>query len=795
MLNKEGNFGNVAVNGGYLEISYNNKIIIDVNVPIPNFSAEKNRDSVVKNDDSFSDDYGNEYDIYIYSSMYGVDYTIELTDLKNESKAKDFLDNLTIKFKDEEEYLDNEFYEESSFLQPSKFFTIKTSQEEGISRLVDFFNDKNTNDIFSFDGLTQLDNQVEMGSLVFVVAGGWKAKISFDYTQGLYGVAKVIKAPYDKKGKSYTIDLKFIYFFTNVIKKEDLYDYKNTINIPNVGITVGIGEQNQAISKIEIEQAKAIMLASSKINNITNTTLFTLFPWVKDEYKSIATENYKSLIDTMPPALNVVNIANVFANYLVNYNSQHTSTLIGIFGKWGRGKTYFFDKVKDYIESINSKEKTFYFCKFQPWKYQKQESAWAYLYETILENYLTKGFDKKEKRCIGIYEFFLSKVRIIRLNFNRLGLWKFLYPILTMGLICYWIYLPFNEKFQLINIIIGILGISGIYFILKTYSFYLKTKHIAQDIINNYTKTNDYSNYLGFQNEIEKELCYLLETYIKNNERLILFIDDLDRCNEKMIIDILDGLRLVLDNDSINSRLTIVTAVDERILKKSIKHKYVNKKVSSNVSTKEYIEKFFLMGIKLNQLNDKDIIDLVDLYTEELNNSNKNEKSTDEGPNNSNKNEKSIDEEFNNNKVITLNQKESMKNNFKSQEKNTLQKEEIANLQILNSDEINSIKEVLKENLQLTPRKINIILHRYLIFKSLVLLLIDETKYNKFDQKMLIEIVVTSQNKKILQKYINHYKKNTDIEILIPLEDFPTDKINREDFIILIKFAEMVSPF
>ena len=103
---KEGSFGTVAIDGGYLEISYNEKIIKKVKVPAPNYQAEKNRDSVVENDDGFSDEYKNEYSVYVYSSRYGIDYTIELIHSEDELKATITFD-LTIKTESGKEYKSN----------------------------------------------------------------------------------------------------------------------------------------------------------------------------------------------------------------------------------------------------------------------------------------------------------------------------------------------------------------------------------------------------------------------------------------------------------------------------------------------------------------------------------------------------------------------------------------------------------------------------------------------------------------------------------------------------------------
>lgn len=812
---KEGSLGSVAVNGGYLEIIYNEKVIEKINVPAPDYSSERTSDSTNENNDIFIDEYGNEYSVYVYSSRYGIDYTIELSHTENELKAKEFLNSIIVQFNDSED----EFYEDIPINNTLKFFTIKTSKEEWIAKLLNLFNDKNTEDIFYIEGLTQLSNDVEKDNLIFIVAGGDKGKIKFDYVQGLYGIAKVVKAPYNKINKSYAIDVQFIYFFNKVLTREMFYDYKDLKNIPNIG-PMTKGEKNQAISEIKIDQAKAIILASVEITKISNNILFSLFPWVKDEYKSIATENYKSLIDTLPPALNVISIAKVFAKYLINYNSKHTTTLIGIFGMWGRGKTYFFDKVKEYILNTNNEEKKFYFCKFQPWKYQRQEATWAYLYQKILESYLKKdikyldnSFIKKILNYQGklaekykekkfLYQIIISvdleqKYKILLLNIKRLGAIKLVFSLIFILMAAIWIFfIPFDQKLNFLSWLIGSIGIVGMIYMYKSYSFYMISRHTAKNIMDMYGKTNDYSNYLGFQSEIEKELSLLLQAYIdEKKEKLVLFIDDLDRCNENILIDIIDGLKLVLDNEEINSRLLVVTAVDERILEKAIEHKYLNKKLLTNIGTREYIEKFFLMGIKLNQLNNSDIDELVDIYTDKLNYKlDEDDESIPEIEDDLN-----IDAEISGDiigqigsdgvaPVIIQSNDGNVRPLFVNNQLN------IESL-VLKGEEVQYIKEILKKVGLLTPRKINMFIHRYLIFKSLILEILDDIQYEKFHPKMLVEFVVMSQNEDKLKEFKEYYKNNMDFEIFIPLDEFSTEKINRENYIILIKFAEMVSPF
>jgi len=190
-----------ALKGGDLDITYKNSTLHIINVPSPNYSAEKDSNNTNYEQDTFHDGYGNIYEITIYSSMSDLTYTIEAVKTIDKKNAKIVCDNFKVIFipsedfnKDEYKSIATENYK-SIIDTDTHFFTIKTSQEQGIKKLLDFFNEKNTDDIFSFGGLTQLYKDVKENSLVFIVAGGDKTKIGFDYTQGLYGVAKVNELP------------------------------------------------------------------------------------------------------------------------------------------------------------------------------------------------------------------------------------------------------------------------------------------------------------------------------------------------------------------------------------------------------------------------------------------------------------------------------------------------------------------------------------------------------------------------------------------------------------------------
>ncbi|MGR6838000.1 hypothetical protein ACU5DF_02410 [Aliivibrio wodanis] len=67
------------ISGGYLIVFRGTEELTVISVPSPNFIADRYRDSVSENHDSFEDDNGNEFDISICSSNVGVDWSIQVT--------------------------------------------------------------------------------------------------------------------------------------------------------------------------------------------------------------------------------------------------------------------------------------------------------------------------------------------------------------------------------------------------------------------------------------------------------------------------------------------------------------------------------------------------------------------------------------------------------------------------------------------------------------------------------------------------------------------------------------------
>jgi hypothetical protein len=309
------------------------------------------------------------------------------------------------------------------------------------------------------------------------------------------------------------------------------------------------------------------------------------------------------------PQINVDQLAEVMSKLIRKLKQNDKGKMIGIFGNWGRGKTFLMDMIWRNLRNTSG----FHKVNFHAWKFQDTPASWAYLYEAF-----TKEYFSEEEGKISQWSNLNNFLKLLKLNYVRLGIMSFLWPIILFVLSVIW-YLLIKDWDKHFAIIVFMLGISGS--TIQTLSFVKQSfSKEAKEIFKKYYTKTSFSNLLGIQAEIQKELKSLLTTWIKEengkiNERIVLFVDDIDRCNEERIISIIDSLRVMLEDDEISKRVVVLAAIDERVLKRAIKWKYhdiimkdteLNKEgrpLMSRIIINEYMDKLFLTGINLGSLN------------------------------------------------------------------------------------------------------------------------------------------------------------------------------------------------
>ena len=144
-----------------------------------------------------------------------------------------------------------------------------------------------------------------------------------------------------------------------------------------------------------------------------------------------------------------------------------------------------------------------------------------------------------------------------------------------------------------------------------------------------YFKTPDYQENLGFRHEIETTFRTLREAWLKPDERLLIVIDDLDRCSEKSILQIIEALQLFLCVNEV----IVLLGVDQKIISNTLSHNYahlLSKEAPPCEKKKigyEYLEKFIQLPFYIPKTDkyDQYIEELVGEIIEEQNISEENE--------------------------------------------------------------------------------------------------------------------------------------------------------------------------
>ncbi len=305
--------------------------------------------------------------------------------------------------------------------------------------------------------------------------------------------------------------------------------------------------------------------------------------------------------------INVDGLSEITANIIDQIISEKGS-MVGIFGKWGRGKSFFWKELRKKMELRN-----YEIVEFLAWKYHDTPASWAYLYEAFAKTY----YKKPDKLFSVKWIFYFLKIIIS--NFRQEPILNII-RILTVTLVPFFVYFVLiNSSIKKTIDIVGVAefsaGFWGTYIFVLSY-YFSKIYSINVSNIFKRISAKKYENLLGLQATIEKDFAFLTKIW---NKKIILFVDDLDRCSEDNILKIIDSLRIMTENKIISEKVIVVAAVDERILKRVIKNKYKGMvegdKIIVDSLTREYLDKLFLFGLKLPALNNDEKIEIFDNYT------------------------------------------------------------------------------------------------------------------------------------------------------------------------------------
>lgn len=303
----------------------------------------------------------------------------------------------------------------------------------------------------------------------------------------------------------------------------------------------------------------------------------------------------------------------VYADSLVKIiknTPQDKVFTIGLFGSWGSGKSSIIKTTKDIIEAEDDKVK---FITYDAWKYVNDSFRRMFLLKIQQE--------LKQGRTEAMQRFYQSESVEAEpktyVSTNGLGM-------LCLGLLAFLIIIwscpiefetkaPIFSGITLIGLLITIFG--GIFQKLKIqinkpivfapeqfedcFREMISKALKKRNIINNtYTKAKDYVE-LG-------------ECSITNLNKLVIVIDNIDRCHNEMAYQLLTDIKTFLSDEKLN--VVFVIPVDDEALKRNL---FSNN--DCNKEKEEFLRKFFNVTLRIKPHQTTEL----NSYARELNDRNK----------------------------------------------------------------------------------------------------------------------------------------------------------------------------
>lgn len=273
---------------------------------------------------------------------------------------------------------------------------------------------------------------------------------------------------------------------------------------------------------------------------------------------------------------------------------------IGVFGDWGSGKSSILQIIKDKFEEKNENdefiEKETLCIYFNGWTFEGYDDAKAALLNAIL-----KELEDNKKLTDEVKEAVKEKAK---------KLWKSIDWMRGAGMVLKNVALPavsayFTGGLSLIPFAYQKLSEWGAdspeKLIEKLQSdegkefFISLTKEDAE--VDKKDKTNAVA-------EFRKDFIELLE--VTKFKRLVVIIDDLDRCTPERIIENLEAVKLFLNVP----KTAFIIGADPRIVKHAIEHKYKNNSQIEEDNSRiidDYLEKLIQLPYSLPKLSEPEV--------------------------------------------------------------------------------------------------------------------------------------------------------------------------------------------
>ena len=294
---------------------------------------------------------------------------------------------------------------------------------------------------------------------------------------------------------------------------------------------------------------------------------------------------------------------------ITDWNTESPLT-IGIFGDWGSGKTTLLDLLKQKLdlENINT-------IWIDVWQFGTDQEIWKAFLQAVLISV---------KRAMPWYKRLLYHLGIIRKHINKVVFWQKMIEIgfkiaIVIVPLCFSLsaliptFAKGSSAPQIAFPATGVIGstVLGWYLIFKPY--FKAVKERVSVNLKGLIQSSPLKERVSVSQEFKKFFKVMVKSWVGQTGRLVVFIDDLDRCPPQRIVQVLDAIKLYLDIPN----CIFVLGLDREIVEQAVTLKF-DKYKDPIGEAREYLEKIISLPFELPPLTGQQMQTLVENLSSNL---------------------------------------------------------------------------------------------------------------------------------------------------------------------------------
>lgn len=307
--------------------------------------------------------------------------------------------------------------------------------------------------------------------------------------------------------------------------------------------------------------------------------------------------------------LNASIYSNALKKAIEKAPADNGTFIIGLFGEWGIGKSTIIKNVQADLEKQN--KQNYKFIVYDAWKFVKDSFRRAFLL------HLVDSLELNKQQYIGKFYTNKSEDIEIKLTFNKRKFWIFtvlpwcIYSLIVISLLLYCGALNWEQKAA-----IAIIG-AFISFVIKSYAKLFDELKINKQTPYLFSEEQFADCFSGILKQTLKQPNFITRLCNLGKgtplfDKLIIVIDNIDRCSPDTTYELLSTIKTFLIN---HDNLILIIPVDEVALCEHLQAKFGG----DPNRAKEFLRKIFNLEIRIKPLENVELYDFANKTNQDYN--------------------------------------------------------------------------------------------------------------------------------------------------------------------------------